>query len=141
MFNISKEITFEAAHRLPNHQGLCKNIHGHHYRVEMEIQGDKLEEGQGFLIDFSEIRRKTEQYFHRFDHACILWLKDQIIIQALDKLGMKIAEMPEIPTAENMAKMFFNDLSEILNTNDINLSAITVWETPTGKATYSNINL
>jgi len=47
---IAKEFRWEMGHRLPEHTGLCRNIHGHSYRMVVEITGDVL--ANGMIIDF-----------------------------------------------------------------------------------------
>ena len=40
MIRITKEFKFEMAHALHGYDGLCKNIHGHSYRLWVTIRGE-----------------------------------------------------------------------------------------------------
>ena len=54
---ITKIFTFEAAHSLPEHDGKCKNLHGHSYSLEVTASGPIIESGskQGMIMDFADI--------------------------------------------------------------------------------------
>ena len=51
---VTKIFDWHCSHRLTNHEGLCKNIHGHTYKLEVEIDGSLLSGGSsdGMVIDF-----------------------------------------------------------------------------------------
>ena len=69
MTTVTKTVKFDAAHILTNHQGLCKNLHGHTYRVDVSVVGD---ESRDMVIDFKELKNlATEVICERFDHAFI----------------------------------------------------------------------
>ena len=55
MMKIAKEFHWEMGHRLPEHFGLCKNIHGHSYKMIVEFEGE-LDE-QGMVIDFYDVEK------------------------------------------------------------------------------------
>ena len=50
---ISKEFRWEMGHRLQLHKGLCKNLHGHSYKMEVELTGDVLE--NGMVLDYYDL--------------------------------------------------------------------------------------
>lgn len=114
---------FDSAHRLEFHQGLCKNIHGHRWDVNIEIDSDKLDEN-GLLIDFKHIK----EIINELDHSIIL--KDCIgnhnLINVLQDMDMRIIILPYSPTAENLSK-YIEDL--ILQRTGF-LSNITLFESP-----------
>jgi 6-pyruvoyltetrahydropterin/6-carboxytetrahydropterin synthase len=60
MFTIKKEFKFEAAHKLPQHDGKCHNLHGHSWRGFVEIRGRVLH-GNGpktdMLMDFGDVKK------------------------------------------------------------------------------------
>jgi 6-pyruvoyltetrahydropterin/6-carboxytetrahydropterin synthase len=67
---LSRTFSFEASHRL-DHLGVehpCYNLHGHSYRVEIEVSG-KVDETTGFLIDYSEIAKIVRPIVKRLDHT------------------------------------------------------------------------
>ena len=55
-----KTFYFEAAHKLLNYDGICKNLHGHSYRLDVVVEGDELTNGMLIdLDDFSDISKYT----------------------------------------------------------------------------------
>lgn len=53
---------FDASHHLPR-RGNCENLHGHTYRVEIEVSGS-INNG-GVIMDFSALKSA----YKRFDHV------------------------------------------------------------------------
>ncbi len=77
MLSVTKIFTFACAHSLPNHNGLCRNIHGHNYKLEVTIGGPvnptNGDSSQGMVIDFSELSNIIKQaVIEPYDHALIL---------------------------------------------------------------------
>ena len=136
MITVTKTVRFDAAHILTNHEGLCKNLHGHSYRVEISVTCDEPGEN-GMVMDFKDLKRLAEEIIcSRFDHAFIYNTNSQgecEIAQVVEKQGMRTVPIPFRSTAENLAKMFYSSLHKHL----ANLSAVTVWETADSSATYS----
>lgn len=136
MLTVTKSIKFDAAHILTNHQGLCKNLHGHTYRVEVGVAqppGDMSD----MVIDFKDLKRLSEEIIvSRFDHAFMYdstSAGESEIAAVVEKNGMRTAALPFRSTAENLARHFFSLLSPRLP----GLSFIRVWETPDSCAEYS----
>jgi len=142
MYTISKEIEFDAGHRVPLHASKCKNPHGHRYRVVAHIEGELITEGpeSGMVRDFSIVKQLLTTLVHaKYDHAFIVHEDDEALRCAFeegmfqDKSVWNIVEVPFIPTAECLAKSIFEDLKA----NGLpTLWRIDVWETPTSCATY-----
>ena len=73
--SVTKTFTFEAAHQLPWHQGKCRNLHGHSYRLEVSVEGPINE--QGIVVDFADIRAVVDRdVIARFDHCYLNDLLD-----------------------------------------------------------------
>ena len=135
MITVTKTIKFDAAHILTNHDGLCKNLHGHTYRVDIsvtQLKGDNRD----MVIDFKELKRiATEAICDRFDHAFIYNTKsigEQEIAAVVGKHGMRTVAIPFRSTAENLARLFYEELKPKIP----ELSAIKVWETADSNAEY-----
>lgn len=65
-YELNKDMHFAAAHFIPHEAaGVCANMHGHTYFVNVTIAGDELDE-VGFLIDFKELKRAIHG---AFDHT------------------------------------------------------------------------
>ena len=60
MYSLSTEHSFDAAHFLSGYVGKCKNIHGHRWRVVVEVRAEQLKEDtqqRGMCVDFSELKK------------------------------------------------------------------------------------
>ncbi len=113
--DLDVEFNFCCAHHLPNYDGICQRLHGHHYRMMVSITGrpDPL---TGMIMDFEEIRRiVTRDVLDLVDHR-------------------NLNDIPELanPTAENMVVLFWKRLRENLP----GLREIRLWETPEYSVAY-----
>lgn len=116
MIEITKQFRFEAAHFIPNHPGLCKNLHGHQYLLEVTISGE-LNEKTKMVMDFGDLKKIVkENIVDKYDHS---YLNDYF----------------EYPTAENMVQFFAKVLTAKLPWG-INLRKIKLWETHNSYATW-----
>ncbi len=122
MFEVSVEQTFAAGHALGDYRGKCENVHGHNYRIQVTIQGEELDPA-GLLVDFVDIKRVMSQAIDRLDHR---FIND---VTPFDVLN---------PSAENMARYFYDELAKGLNrsTPPVRVAEVKVWETDTQNATY-----
>lgn len=135
MTTVTKTVRFDAAHVLTNHQGLCKNLHGHTYRVDVSVaQADG--DARDMVIDFKDLKRlATDVICARFDHAFIYNTEsagEREIAAVVEKNGMRTVAIPFRSTAENLAKMFFADLRAHIP----GIVAVKVWETADSAAEY-----
>ena len=135
MTTATKTVKFDAAHILTNHQGLCKNLHGHTYRVDVSVaQADGA--GGDMVIDFKDLKRiASEVVCERFDHAFIYNTEspgESEIAVVVEKNGMRVVPIPFRSTAENLAKLFFDDLKVRIP----GLFSVKVWETADSCAEY-----
>jgi 6-pyruvoyltetrahydropterin/6-carboxytetrahydropterin synthase len=121
MFEITIEETFSAGHALRNYHGKCENVHGHNYRCQVSVQGDKLDE-IGLLVDFVELKRIVHGVLDRMDHQ---WLNE---FPPFDVLN---------PSAENMARYIYEEITAGIQTRDgVKLASVRLWETDTASAIY-----
>ena len=135
MTTVTKTVRFDAAHVLTNHQGLCKNLHGHTYRVDVSVaQPD--DDARDMVIDFKDLKRiANEVVCARFDHAFIYSTASTgecEIAAVVEKNGMRTVAIPFRSTAENLAKLFFGELRAHVP----GLVAVKVWETADSAAEY-----
>ena len=135
MITVTKTVKFDAAHVLTNHQGLCKNLHGHTYRVDISVSQPE-DDGRDMVIDFKDLKGiATEVICDRFDHAFVYNTEsagEREIAAVVEKNGMRTVAIPFRSTAENLAKMFFGELRSRV----AGLSAVMVWETADSCAEY-----
>lgn len=136
MLTITKTVKFDAAHVLTNHKGLCKNLHGHTYRVDVSVrqaEGD----GSDMVMDFKDVKRICEEtVLSKFDHAFIYdetSAGESEIAAVVMKNGMRAAALPFRSTAENLARWIFGALKERI----ADLHAVRVYETAESCAEYT----
>lgn len=121
MFEVTVQQTFAAGHALRNYHGKCENVHGHNYRVEVKVQGERLD-STGLLVDFVELKRVMREVIEYLDHRFI----------------NDLAPFDEVnPSAENIAKFFHDRISGGLKTElPVSVAEVKVWETDTSSAVY-----
>ncbi|MDO4175455.1 MAG: 6-carboxytetrahydropterin synthase QueD [Eubacteriales bacterium] len=138
MYYLKAEASFDAAHFLARYQGKCRNIHGHHWIVEIRIAGDQLQTTQqedGMLVDFSQLKHDLKQLADTMDHTLIYetgTLRTQTR-EALAQDGFSLTEVAFRPTAENFARHFFLRMEE----RGYAVAEATVYETPNNCASYT----
>lgn len=144
--SVTKEFSWDMAHMLAGHQGLCKNLHGHTYKMQVEVtrkSGDTLSSdtsSAGMIIDFKALKEVVASNITSgLDHAFIYWKNSNDVVEheiarLLKENGRKVVEVPYRPTAEEMALHFYEVLSKELETQNIALISIKLWETPTSFA-------
>ena len=122
MYTLKVEGAFEAAHRVVNYPGKCDRLHGHNWKVEALVKGTELDE-LGMLVDFKAIKGALKEALERFDHR---------FLNELEPFASDIN-----PTAENLARIIFDELATSpVFVRDSHL-AITVYETPASSVTYT----
>lgn len=114
--SIGKVFEFEACHHLSNEKiyGKCSKLHGHTYKMEIEITG--MINQYGWICDFSELKKIVSDFIlNRYDHAYI-------------------NEFIEVPTAENMIIDIYKILNNKLKEQNLILKKIKLYETSTNYA-------
>lgn len=122
MFQVSVDESFSAGHALRGYKGKCENPHGHNYKVRITIEGPDLD-SIGLLYDFSHLKRVMREIIGGVDH---IYLNDKAPFDTIN------------PSAENLAKYFFDETRRQLNAapDGARIASVTVWETDTASATY-----
>lgn len=119
-YTLTTEVEFAAAHQLHGYGGNCARLHGHNWRVVIEVTGSHLD-SVGMVVDFKVIRREAKEIAKRLDHA---YLNDVAPFNAVN------------PTAENLAGYFHQELAGSFDTPSYHVSAVTVWENARSAVTY-----
>ena len=89
-------------HRVVGHEGKCRHLHGHNYRVHFSCESDQLDE-VGRVVDFSVIKEKLCMWLEdNWDHRMLISTNDPML-PALKELDPSVVEVPFNPTAENIA--------------------------------------
>ena len=109
---IARIFHWEMGHRLPFHTGGCANIHGHSYRMWVEVEG--LCDEHGMLIDYGDLKLAVQPLVEPFDHAFLCDDSDATMRDFLAAQGLKIFVVPFHTTAENIARYFVERIWEVL---------------------------
>ncbi|MDO8524846.1 MAG: 6-carboxytetrahydropterin synthase QueD [bacterium] len=117
---LTKNFSFDSAHRLENHKGKCKNLHGHTYLLEVSVAG-KINNKTGMIIDFGILKEVV----------------NNLIIDKLDHHYLN--DIIDNPTAENIIRWIWNILCKTLKKQGAGLFMLKLWETPTSSVTMINI--
>jgi 6-pyruvoyltetrahydropterin/6-carboxytetrahydropterin synthase len=123
MFEVAVEHTFAAGHALREYRGKCENVHGHNYRVQVVVRGEKLDR-IGMLADFVALKKALRDTCEPMDHVFLNEMKP------FDTVN---------PTAENMAIYIAEKLQEVIGVGDgnpVEVAEVKVWETDIQSATY-----
>lgn len=140
MYSLKTEHSFDSAHFLSGYDGKCSNIHGHSWRVIIEVyENDIKSEGQirGMIVDFGTLKSQVKAEADALDHALIIeknTLKEKTI-EALKEENFKIIEVDFRPTAESFAKFFYDRFTEL----GYKVKEAVVYETPNNCASYSEV--
>jgi len=113
MYEIKVISEFSGAHNLRHYKGKCEDLHGHNWKIEVSVAGDKLDEA-GMIVDFRELKAKLNKVLEILDHKL---LNDLDFFKKIN------------PTSENIAKYIYDKL-------DLKPAKVTVWETDASAATY-----
>ena len=139
---LTKEFSFESAHALEGYDGLCREIHGHSYRLFVTIKGEPVsEEGNpklGMVMDFGDLKRiVNNEIVDRLDHSFVL--RDSVQNEELRKaLGVKFQKVVVVdyqPTCENMLADFAARLQKALPLG-VELYSLRLHETATSYAEW-----
>ena len=131
MYSITKEVYFCYGHRLMNHAGKCRNLHGHSVKASITINAEQLDD-QGMVCDFSDVRDCASSYIEeQLDHNFLLHKNDPII-PLLTQNNERFMSLNEHPTAEVLAKMIF----EFIKGEGFNVEQVALWETASSYACY-----
>lgn len=121
---IAKDFHWEMAHRLPFHEGGCKNLHGHSYKVRVELAGNP--DNNGMVMDYFDLKTLVAPIIERLDHAFICDTTDSIMVDFFQFHPLKVVYVDFPTTAENIALYFLREIEEKLRTLHTNILTITI---------------
>lgn len=124
---IAKEFRWEMGHRLPEHFGKCKNIHGHSYKMLVEFSGEL--DKNGMIIDYYDVEKIINPVIEKLDHAFMVNKNDKIVLDFLEKINSKRVVVEFESTAENICKYLLNEVSKTELPKNIKELKIRVQET------------
>jgi len=139
MLTITRQLAFDAGHRIPDHQSRCRNLHGHRYVLEITLQGSVIKtQGApdcGMVMDFSEVKTLAMRHLvEAWDHAFLVYQDDARVRAFLETMPEhKTVIINRIPTAENLAAIAFERLAGVYDAHygvNLRLAKVRLYETP-----------
>ena len=121
MFELKVVTRFAAAHQLKMVSKKCESLHGHNWRVEIYVAGDRLNEA-GVLMDFGEIKKRVSEIMNNLDH------------KFLNELDFFHNGNP--PSSENIARYVAEELQNAIADGPVKVTRVTAWESEDAGATY-----
>jgi 6-pyruvoyltetrahydropterin/6-carboxytetrahydropterin synthase len=137
--SITRRLEFDSGHRIPNHDGQCKHLHGHRYAIEVTLTGEIADHpgkaDDGMVLDFGDIKLLTNQHLvELWDHAFLVAKEDEVLVSFLNSLpNHKTVIMEHVPTVENLANTAFEILQPIFQQafgGHLVLTTLRLYETP-----------
>lgn len=120
MYRLKIITSFAAAHCLTHYQGDCENLHGHNWKVEVEVTARELDQS-GLGIDFKILKRETNSLLKSLDHK---YLNELPPFTGLS------------PSSENISRYLYYELKKRLDSENVTVSLVTVWESDVACASY-----
>jgi 6-pyruvoyltetrahydropterin/6-carboxytetrahydropterin synthase len=120
MYELRVVSHFAAAHQLAMVARKCENLHGHNWKVELFVTGEKLNNA-GVVMDFGEIKRHLSEIISSLDHT---FLNDLAFLQDGN------------PSSENIARYIAIAMQEKISDPSVRISRVTTWESEDASATY-----
>jgi 6-pyruvoyltetrahydropterin/6-carboxytetrahydropterin synthase len=141
IIKITKQFSFEMAHALRNYDGLCRNIHGHSYKMDITLSGQPLHDESspknGMVMDFGDLKKLVnEEIISLLDHALVLNSKtDAQLVEVLKHNYEKIVIVDFQPTTENLLN-FVADKIKAKLPEKVELTCVRLRETDTSYAEW-----
>jgi 6-pyruvoyltetrahydropterin/6-carboxytetrahydropterin synthase len=124
---VAKEFRWEMGHRLPEHFGLCKNIHGHSYKMIVVFDGELNDEGM--IIDFYDVEKIIDIIIEKLDHAFMVNKNDKIVLDFLAKMNSKKTVVDFDSTVENICNYMLAEISKSSLPENIKAVTVRIYET------------
>lgn len=124
---IAKEFRWEMGHRLPEHFGLCKNIHGHSYKMIVQFEGE-LNKDQ-MVIDYYDVENIINPIIQELDHSFMVNKNDTVVLEFLEKMNFKKVIVDFNATSENICKFMLNRISKAKLPENIKSVKVRIYET------------
>ena len=133
MYGVTREIPFCYGHRLLDYAGKCKYLHGHNGTAVISLEGESLDH-LGMVVDFSKLKQTLGKWIDdNLDHRMILH-RDDPALEYLRAQGEPIYVMDLNPTAENIAKLIFDQARFF----GFPVVEVKLWETASCYAVYKD---
>ena len=108
---IARQFHWEMGHRLPFHAGGCANLHGHSYKLWVEIEGGL--DANGMLMDYGEMKSLVAPEIAELDHAFLCDEADTLMRDFLETTNFKRVYVPFTSTAEHLIEYLADRLWKV----------------------------
>ena len=139
---VTKSFGFETGHALYGYDGLCKNVHGHSYKLHVTVVGRPIDDQNhvknGMVIDFKDLKSIVKsEVVDVFDHATVFNKNTPHVKLAkiLSDSGHKVLLVDYQPTSEKMVIDFAHRIASRLPAH-IKLHNLRLHETATAYAEW-----
>lgn len=139
---ITKQFTFEMGHALYGHDGKCRNVHGHSYKLSVTVIGEPITDTShaklGMVVDFGDLKKIVkEEIVDLFDHATVFNRNTPHaeLAKVMENGGHKVILTDYQPTSENMVLDFAEKVKSKLP-KSIALYSLKLRETETAYAEW-----
>lgn len=121
MYRIGVWDHFSSAHYLRNYHGKCEHLHGHNWKVEIVLEGEKPDDA-GMILDFGILKTFLKDILSTLDHKC---LNDDL--DFFKELS---------PSSEHIARYIYNGMKERLSNLPVKMFEVKVFESENSYAIY-----
>jgi 6-pyruvoyltetrahydropterin/6-carboxytetrahydropterin synthase len=124
MFELKVRTHFSAAHKILEHPGKCRNLHGHNWNVDVTVEASDLDR-IGLAVDFSQIKAIVKEVIEPLDHV---YLNDLPQFSTVQKN----------PSAENISQYIYAQVKARLRSAapQADIKRVDLYETETCSASY-----
>lgn len=154
VYEVTRRIEWDMAHRIPGHAGNCRHLHGHRYRAEITCQSAALDD-LGFVVDFGVVKRLVGAWVEEYWDHNTCYGADDVWMRRLSTEAVMLWDYGEdgkdrprpwyalakAPTAENLAERLYEVATELLIDHGIKVVSVDLWETPNCRAHFENLEM
>jgi len=120
MYELKVVTHFAAAHQLAMVGSKCENMHGHNWKIEVYVTGEKTDRA-GILVDFGVIKKHVADIMAMLDHK---YLNELEYFESSQ------------PSSENIAFWVARELGRKFDGSSVKVSRVSAWESEDACATY-----
>lgn len=149
MISVTRYHDISCGHRVVGHEGRCRFLHGHNYRVHFTLRSKELD-SVGRVLDFTVIKAGLCAWLEEnWDHKFLVWEQDNMMARIVtvgaqhwftedaEIFRKSLVSVPFNPTAENMARYLVDVVGPlVLKEHNCVLTEVTVEETAKCSASY-----
>lgn len=121
LYTLKIRTEIAASHIIEGHSGKCARLHGHNWKIDVEVQVRQLD-ALGMGMDFADLKTETKAVTEPLDHR---HLNDLPGFEGIN------------PTAENVAAYVYREVAARLNSDTVRVACVTIWETDRASVSYT----